>query len=173
MYCWYNSNIKIKGHNILKFEKSQFEAFENILEMIDMDIDTINELITQKYGEYAHGYFIKKIENSIDKEEFIFHTEVELIIGDLTDPEDKSEIVLEYAIEAEDIYNDGSLQRCFEIKEDIVKLENSISLSSSKEEIQSVDKTIFYLTREYNDKQAVISLRGPNYYENKRMYAES
>lgn len=158
--------------NYLLFQEKQFIKFEEILELMDLNINSINELILNKYGKYSHGYFIKKIKDNINKEDFIFHSEIEAILDDLMDNSFKNNFIVEYSILQEDIANDDTLQRCFEIEKEIKILQNSINEKSSIDDKNSIDKSIFFLQKEYNDKQLIMSLRSTNYYENKKMYAQ-
>jgi len=162
------------------FEIGQFPKLEEILEMINSNIVDLNYKIDYKYGEFGHSYFIKKIKEVIDKDQLLFEDTVEGMFNDL-ESEEKSPKIVEYSQLIQDQLEDKVLQRVLSLKSDLEELnKQKMELEKFKfptqeqsNKLSEVNKEIYYIKQELDDKTTMMSLRSANYYENKRMYAQT
>jgi hypothetical protein len=162
------------------FEQNQFPKLESILEIINSNIIDLNYKIDYKYGEFGHSYFIKKIKEVIDKDQLLFEDTVEGMFNDL-ESEEKSPKIVEYSQLIQDQLEDKVLQRVILLKSDLEELnkrKNELEkfrfpTQEQSNDLSEVNKEIYYIKQELDDKTTVMSLRSTNYYENKRMYAQT
>jgi len=179
------------------FTEGQFSKLEDILNIIDSNIAELNYKIDYKYGEYAHSYFIHKVENVINSDDLLFEDTVEGLFNEL-ESTNINNIIVEAAQLSQDHLEDKPLQRTIKIKEELNELLNIklqydelkkkykpfVDISdkldaitseyqlSNPEQVRTLEKDVHFLKIELEDKEAVMALRSTNYYSNKRMYAQ-